>query len=168
MKLRQTKKVLRSHHSFWRPHRLYDAAQRAIARYYRNHTEELRAKIEQPKDVKFWGQPYTITPRLVSKCLGDGLQLIYLKPLSTRPDYYIARIDSRHGLSNHSETNSPDDWLDDLYNLIEDEFGRYDFECDDCGEDGKSISECGCQSEREFPALDLNCGSSWGTYKWPA
>lgn len=72
---------------------------------------------------RFWGRNYIITPRLVEWVHGDGLQVIYFQPLNTRPNYYVARIDSKVSLDNSDEPCFADEVLEDLYTAIEEQFG---------------------------------------------
>jgi hypothetical protein len=89
-------------------------------------TEELRTLIERRHKVRWWGRDRMITPRLVDEVLGDGRQLIYVMPIMHRPNYYVARVDSNFSLSNYSEDgpDCPSEWIEDLWDLIEEQFGR--------------------------------------------
>lgn len=51
------------------------------------------------RNVRFWGQEYRIKPYLISSIDGDGLQIVYVEPITTRPNYYVLRIDSSHDIS---------------------------------------------------------------------
>lgn len=68
--------------------------------------------------VRLWGAQYTVTPRLVEKIFGDGQQHLALWPISSRPEYYVVRIDSQYDL----DADESFDVLDDIYDAIEDEF----------------------------------------------
>lgn len=119
-------------------------------------TDWLRKRIERPTRVYLWGQPQWVRPRLVTEVFGDGLVLLGLRHIATRPDYYAVRIDSGWELT---ETDFPfvrsvlRDHLDEIYDSIGDEYDRRDEE-----EDG---------DERWFPVLDLSVGSEWFTLNWP-
>jgi len=117
-------------------------------------TDMLRQIVEVEQDAELWGTVYRITPRLVTGVLGDGKQLIWVSPICTRPNYYVARIDSAHQLSNWSDDtdHTPDTWLDDLYELIEDDFGN--------GNDSEEYLP--------FPTLRADNGCSWGAYELPS
>lgn len=104
--------------------------------------------------VTFWGQRYRITPRLVSKILGDGKKIIHFTPLATRPDYYIIRVDSQWDLDNGGK-DSIYDHLEELYNAIEDDYGNYFEEWQH--DNGRTYIK-----HHDFPALNIDCGSSWG------
>lgn len=102
--------------------------------------------------IEFWGQTYVIRPRLVNWIHGDGLQLIALQPLATRPDRYLARIDSKIDLSNQSKSEVcfGEQVLESLYDHIEEQFGRAYWEDDN-----------GRERHDDFPALNDSCGCSW-------
>jgi hypothetical protein len=72
-----------------------------------------------------WGQDYIITPRLVDWIHGDGLQVIWFEPMDTRPNYYVARIDSKICVDNCGKPPVfCDEVYDDLCMKIEDQYGR--------------------------------------------
>jgi hypothetical protein len=54
---------------------------------------ELDQRYVAPRWVRHWGSLSLITPALVDEIFGDGDQLIYIQPLSTRPNYYVLRVD---------------------------------------------------------------------------
>lgn len=108
----------------------------------------LRRAIERPERVHHWGQPHTVTPRLCERIFGDGAALIHITPLNTRPNYYAVRVDSSWALTGDEFYER----LDSIYGALEDEYGAA--EDDELG-------------EREWPALDLDAGSSWGRISWP-
>lgn len=118
----------------------------------------LRDVIERRQAVTMWGQKRFVTPRLCSTVFGNGLRLIYFTPINTRPNWYIIRVDSRWSLSNW-ETNprlkAPYDWVDDVCEALEDEFGRPE------DEDGKR------RADAKWPCADLDTGFSWGEEPWP-
>lgn len=109
----------------------------------------LKDAIERPEQVRFWGGEYTVMPRLCSRVFGDGRALMYLTPLNTRPNYYVLQVDSSWDL----DGDEMHDRIDDIYDALEDQFGpAYD---DEVG-------------EREWPALDIDAGSTWGAMDdWP-
>ncbi len=143
------------------------ASQRRLAHHYAENVQDLRRVIEVTRQVRFWGAEYTITPRLVTRPLGNGRQLMTLVPLNTRPNFYVARVDDRWSSSNYDSDAFIDEGLDDLIDLIEEQFGTCDFECSECGEAWHSTSDCACQQERQFPALDASSGYCWNYRDWP-
>jgi hypothetical protein len=118
----------------------------------------LREVVEYERTVHWWGFDYRITPRLVSTKLGDGLGLIHFTPLNTRPNYYMVRVDSSlvdDGHDGDVGLNSDhfyDDVLPDIYEAIEEDFGRADWPCE---EDENAEPD-------PFPALNDDVGSCWG------
>lgn len=50
--------------------------------------------VTRKRNVEFWGESIEIEPCLIENIQGDGMQLIYLSPIDSRPNYYIIRIDS--------------------------------------------------------------------------
>ena len=119
----------------------------------------IRQELKRHK-VHFWGRDYVVTPRLVEWIHGDGLQVIYFMPLNTRPNYYVARIDSKVSLSNwdDAEPNFADSVLDDLCDNIEEQFGRSEEEWE--GRNGRTYHR-----HNYWPALSDNSGSCWGVLK---
>lgn len=95
-----------------------------------------------------------VTPRLVDWIHGDGLQVIAFYAMNTRPNYYVARIDSKLSLDNSGDHPFCDEVLDDLYIEIEDQFGRahYEYEADN----GRTY-----RVHDPFPALSDDSGSCW-------
>ena len=93
--------------------------------------------------VTHWGKDYIITPVLLDKVFGDGKQTIELSPMNTRPDYYVARIDSSVDISDN----------DDTINYLELEDGVID--------NIQSVYGVGSGDGDPFPALDLDCGYGW-------
>lgn len=106
--------------------------------------------------VEFWGQTYVIRPRLVNWIHGDGLQLIALQPLATRPQRYLARIDSKIDLSNQSKSDVcfAEQVLGALYDHIEQQFGPAEDEYEH--DNGRTYTK-----HWPFPALNDSCGCSW-------
>lgn len=103
-------------------------------------------KICVEQEETFWGTKYKFTPALVDTIIDDGLTLIAIQPLNTRPAYYIARVDSSFALL--------DDELEDVQSLveliegeIESQFGRDEDE----DEDGDGW----------FPKLSDSSGVTW-------
>jgi len=119
----------------------------------------LRQLIEVEYVCKFWGDDYTITPRLVDRVFGDGKQLIQLEPLNTRPNYYIVRIDSSWNIDNDDDTDLFIDHLDEIYNAIEEQFGA---KCQHTDPD-----DCGCDEDQGFPVLSADSGVGWDEMDWP-
>lgn len=122
-------------------------------------TDKLRARVEQPYSTRFWGGNYTITPLLVTEVFGDGKVLMGIRPLNTRPNYYVVRVDSKFAESDKNPSpRESDEWFDfldnELYDAIADQFGSADAEDDD----GNPVRE-------DWPALDLDSGCGWFEYE---
>ncbi len=104
----------------------------------------------KPRQVRFWGQHYQIAPASVEQVFGDGMKLIGLAPLNTRPNYYVIRIDSSWDLDASDEFL---DHLEEIYDAIENEYGaRRTCYCDPENDE--------CEKCREWPAF-CDEGSSW-------
>jgi hypothetical protein len=105
------------------------------------NTKELRALVEVPETIEFWGQEHTVIPRLIETVFGDGKLLLIIQPMNTRPNYFVVRVDS-----------SPDldvfDVIDDISDAAEDEYGYY--------EDAELSDD-----EKVFPIVDWTVGCSW-------
>lgn len=144
---------------------LFGQAQRELAKFYRTNTAALRLLIEIQRKVHFWGSDHDVTPLLVDEVLGDGMTLCQMVPLNTRPDYYVIRIDG--SWLKGDEDAFYDDGLEQIYQAIEDQYGSRDFYCEDCGESGWNDSDCSCNESREWPALNLGAGTTWGELYFP-
>lgn len=122
-------------------------------------TRRLRALIERPERRLLWGQPHTVTPRLIAHAFGDGRQFVIVTPIAHRPRYFVARVDS-------ATRSVLDDWppaakhprqlLDDIIEAAEDEYGFFhpedEYAPDDARRDGP-----------RFPwAVDWGIGCTWG------
>ncbi|MFA6358995.1 MAG: hypothetical protein WCY09_10105 [Candidatus Omnitrophota bacterium] len=109
--------------------------------------------------VHFLGSDYQITPVLVHQRFGDGCGWGTVQPLNTRSDYYIVMGDS-----SWERNDAIWDVLEsEILPAIEDQYGRYDFECVLCGCTGwgEGHDNCECYRERGWPALDDDCGCGW-------
>ncbi len=116
-----------------------------------------RNKIERPYWTKFWGAKRKVRPKLVNKVFGNGMQLIFITPLMTRPHHYFVLIDS--SWDTHPDVFR-DEQIDDIYNAIEEQFGYY---FDGEGTWGGVIQRGKRKGEyRGWPAF-FNEGCSWGT-----
>ena len=126
----------------------------------RRFMRRLRDAVERRRTEYLWGDPHRITPRLANSIFGNGRRLLVLEPTNTRPNYYVVRIDSRWQLSNRGKGELLLDHLDDIYDAIEQEFGRCESESDE-----------GCAACKRnacyFPIADFGVGSSWGEMDWP-
>lgn len=121
----------------------------------------------KPQKVRFWGEDYVVTPALVSEMHGDGLQIVWLSSIYTRPNYYILRIDSSIDLDNDESLSEKDQQnygavYELLLNMIEDEYDSLDrYEEGENGlyyePDYPDIEPF----EYEFPMLNWG-GGSWG------
>ena len=120
--------------------------------------EQLRAAIETPETVSFWGAKHTITPRLVAEALGDGRKLIWFETMDHRPNYYVLRVDSTWALD--SDDNAADyivEHYEEIVGAIIDEYGGM---CADSDCDGEDCCHC----HRGFPEYCGSSGTSWGEF----
>lgn len=123
-------------------------------------SQQLRERWTRKQTASLWGQPHEIEPYLVEKHFGDGMQLVAITPLNTRPSYYLVLVDSkwwmdsfhyyRHGEDDRNPEDHIAEHIDDICEGIEDEVGPKWFEDDD----GKEV-------EAEWPALDDSAGVAW-------
>lgn len=111
--------------------------------------DERIAEEMTPRAVQHWGITYeNFAPVLVEKVFGDGQRLLFLTPLATRPNYYVARVDSTLREDDEREFVEHQ-----LFDAIMDEFGDADdANGDDGDEEGDSLP---------WPALDTSCGFVW-------
>lgn len=109
-------------------------------------TKKLRGLVERAEKCEFWGQPYTITPRLIAHKFGDGQNLFCITPMATRPNYFVARIDSSiRDPRDPFPANHQMSLLDQVMDAAEDEYG--------CFEEG---------TDEYFPVVDWGIGAVWG------
>lgn len=80
--------------------------------------EELISSETEKRTVSFWGEEHEIQPVVCSKVLGDGLQLVYVKSIDQRPNYWLICIDSK------TDINADDFDEETLLEPLEEEFGR--------------------------------------------
>lgn len=123
--------------------------------------EALRAKLEQPHRLRFWGEEYTVTPRVCPTAFGNGKQLVAFQPLDTRPEYYILFVDSYWSLDNclNSSGMGLADHYDEICTALEDEWGSID-----------DYEEGGCCEGEEwpgFPVLSESSGAQWFALEMP-
>ncbi len=113
--------------------------------------QQIRERVERPREVEFWGHASTVTPALVPQIFGDGLAWLKFVPLNTRPAYYLVRIGS------DVDDESIYDLLDDIQGAIAEQWGdTQNYECS-CVPEVKYCPEC----RPEWPALSSDSGCSW-------
>lgn len=130
-------------------------------------SQQQRERWTRKQTATLWGQPHEIEPYFVEKHFGDGLHLIAVTPLNTRPNYYLVRVDSKWWMDDpawfrysggYALRDSVDPYdhiaehIDDICEGIEDEVGPKWFE-DDAGK----------EVEEGWPALDDSAGVAWCT-----
>lgn len=127
----------------------------------------LLAKELKPYKTRFWGEDYHVSPAFVQDRYGDGLQLIWLSSIDTRPQFYVLRIDS------HWDVNNDDFDLEYMLTLIEEEYGDADrYVCIDSdndiyvmeGEENDPNADRYTWDDLSFPMLRWG-GGSWGLIK---
>ena len=102
-----------------------------------------------------WGRKRIVKPELLTISFGDGNKIIALRSINTRRDHYVVALDSRTGICGEDAEIDIFDYIDDIYEALEDEFGRC--ACMSCsGEDDGD--ETGHDS---WPSPCLNGGSEW-------
>ncbi len=115
--------------------------------------ERLRARVERRQSAYLWDQKYFVTPRLVDQVFGDGKKIIHLAGINTRPAYWVVRIDSQWSTSNYDPSPCLRDWLEEIYQAIEGQFGTGE------KEDGSLYARS------KFPsACNLGAGCAWGEF----
>lgn len=121
----------------------------------------------KPYDTRFWGEDCHVSPAFVQDSSGDGLQLIWLSSIDSRPQFYVLRIDS------HWNVDSDDFDLEYMLTLISDEYGDADwYICIDyeneiyveSGEEDNPNADRYTWDELGFPMLRWG-GGSWGLIK---
>lgn len=123
-------------------------------------TQEQREHWTRKQTATLWGQPHDIEPYLVEKHFGDGMQLVAITPLNTRPNYYLVLVDSKWWMDSYQYHSLEDvdrdpedhiaEHIDDIMEGIEDEIGRRWTEDDD-----------GNEVDIGWPAVDDDSGVAW-------
>lgn len=135
--------------------------------YSEKQIEQIIAYMTRPQEASLWGQVETIVPALVSQIHGDGMQLVHLTPIDTRPNYYILRIDSSIVCDDDDSLNEEDKsecgtvW-EMLLRMIEDQYGNINSYQEN--EDGLYFDPNDDEIEPfeyDFPMLSWG-GGSWG------
>jgi hypothetical protein len=111
----------------------------------------LRDAIMVSEKVEFWGREHDRIPILSSAIVGDGLALLGVQPLNTRPNYYVIRVDS-------SWAEKPGSEMDHVVGALEAEFG----------EAWERDEGAGDMAHRGWPAFNGDSGYSWFKIDWPA
>lgn len=112
-------------------------------------SKKVTAHITRRQWARLWGQKHMIEPVLIEGHLGDGMKLVAITPINTRPNYYLIRVDSTWSVYNR-DTPSICEHIDEIYDAIEDEVGPADQTDDDNNEihvgwpamDGSGCSWC--------------------------
>ena len=124
-------------------------------------SEALRAQLEQPHRVRFWGAEYTVTPCVCSTVFGDGQQLVAFQPLDTRPEYYVLFVGSDWNLDNCGGEDGPRlvDYHNEILTALEEDYGS----ADDY-EEG-----VGCEGEEwpGWPVTSFDSGEQWFELEMP-
>ncbi len=133
--------------------------------YSEEEIEKILKHFTREYECHFWGEKHIVKPCLIEHIHGDGLQLVYLTPLDTRPNYYLLRIDSSIDISDDESLNEEDfeyygSVCELLLQMVEEEHINIEH-YDETGE-GLYINEDGDTFEFEFPMLSCSSGVSWG------
>lgn len=121
----------------------------------------------KPYKTKFWGEECMCEPYLIEKKQGDGIQLVYLMPIDSRPNFYLLLIDS--SIDVKSDESLPQDesecgtiW-EMLLRMIEEECTNIDHYTEN--KDGLYYDQYDNSIEPfeyEWPMLSWS-GGSWGS-----
>lgn len=106
------------------------------------------------RKVRFWGASFMVTPRLLDHVEGNGLLVIFVTPMDTRPNYYVLRVDSGWAAGDLND----DDWrdyMDEVYEYLEDGFGPAEEEW--THDNGRTYTR-----HNDWPAFNDSSGTSWG------
>lgn len=136
-RVKKYKNKRRSYLNYLRPYTYFKYSQIGL-----NILKCIRKELT-PYNLSLWGVNYKDRYKLVSHIEGDGLQVVRLVSLKSRPFGYIVRIDSSHDVESDNFN------YEILLCITEEEYGRYyDFEavqidgifkyvfCEDMDEDG--------------------------------
>lgn len=129
--------------------------------------EELIKRETESRETMFWGRKSTVTPALVDEVHGDGLQVVWLSSINTRPNYYLLRIDSSVVLDDDESLPDKDKTeygtvLEMLLQLIEEQYGDIYRYAEGAGCMYYDPDDDGIEPfEYSFPMLNWG-GGSWG------
>lgn len=135
---------------------------------YKNRLEKLiQAEIKKeckPRNSALWGTILPISPAFVDTGRGDRKQLVWLKTMDSRPDYYVLRVDSKEDVT--ADEYNMDEMLlqpiEELYDNV-DRYAEDEI-------DGKRVYRDKCEDEIypesyvQFPMLSWS-GGWWGVIK---
>lgn len=124
-------------------------------------SETLRAELERPHQVRFWGAEYTVTPRVCSTVFGDGKHLVAFQPLDTRPEYYVLFVSSDWSVDTFGAPRGSClvDHYNEILSAIEEEWGSMD-----------DYQEGGCCEGEEWPGWPVGSfgsGAQWFELEMP-
>lgn len=129
--------------------------------------DQLIERETKEQTVSLWGQKCTFTPVMVSEKHGDGLQVVYLSSIDTRPLYWLLCIDSSIDLSDNDSMNNEDrstyGTIDELLvQMVEHEYGNIDsYEAMEDGRYYDPDDPSADPFEYEYPMMCWG-GGSWG------
>lgn len=128
-----------------------------VSRMQCNRVNHLERSHCQRQASYLWGQKRIVKPELVPFEFGNGKRLIAIRPIATRRAHYVVAIDDSWDLNDDGGLR---EYLDQIYETIEDHFGRC--WCESCAEpeDGERLPETGHEC---WPAICLEVGTEW----WP-
>jgi hypothetical protein len=112
-------------------------------------TSKKLKKLTKPYYTRFWGQKRLARAVFIETALGDGNKLIALSPLSSRPNYYLIRVDSSWSIDN-DDPICICDHIDEIYDAVDAELGPMEW-----------TDDRGRNRIEKWPALDYSYGSSW-------
>ena len=129
--------------------------------------DEFIKKETETREIEFWGQKHTITPALVSELHGDGLQVVWLSSIDTRPFYWVLRIDSSVDIENDESLSKEDQSnygsIEELLvQMTEEEYGNIDrYKENDEGKYFDTYDDSVEPFEYDTPMMSWG-GGSWG------
>ncbi|KKL57400.1 hypothetical protein LCGC14_2235790 [marine sediment metagenome] len=122
--------------------------------------EKLKPFSEQHK-ASLWGEEMNTTPTIVHTVFGNGRSLVTLRPMSTRPDYYVILADS--SITSYGDfLNFMREHEELVFQAIEEEYGNVDWQYDEDDNEIETPGECEW-NEGEMP-LDTSCGYTTGFF----
>ena len=114
-------------------------------------SKSVQRRLEKPFETTFWGNSCICRSAFCPTVLGDGYQLLALTPMDTRPNYYLIRVHSSWDTSNY-EPSCIADHLDEIYDAIEDYFGRVEYE-----------DAAGKICRADWPSFEFGSGQCWSS-----
>ena len=129
--------------------------------------DQIAAYLATKTKGTLWGQEEDISPRLITEKYREGGAWLAIAPTSQRPNFYVIEVPR---ILIDGDDDEIYDALDDLYELVEDEFGSEDGFLTNlqqiCEDEGREPTEEEEEECWKWPVPDWS-GSNWWEFCIP-